>query len=65
MDLSGREKRILKLIAARLSDERIAEAPVVSKKTVQSHVANMKRKNAVATRAQLVAMAMRERVIDD
>ena len=65
MQLTKRELEILKRLAAGDSDEQIAELLVVSKKTVQSHVDNMKRKNDARTREALVAMAFREGLIDD
>ncbi len=64
MNLSGREKELLKLIAAGEADAGIGEVLGISKKTVQSQVANMKQKNGATSRAQLVAMAIRAGFVD-
>ena len=64
MDLSDREKSILRLIASRETDDHIAEVLGISKKTVQSHVANMKLKERCDQPAQLVAMAIRAGFVD-
>ncbi len=64
MLITPRELEILRLMAANETDETIAETLVISKKTVQSHVDNVKRKNGLNTRLALVAMAFREGLID-
>ncbi len=58
-DLSTRELDILRLVAAGLSDARIAERLFLSPHTVHRHVANIRTKLGVASRAAAVADATR------
>ena len=60
--LTPREREVAVLIAAGHSNRAIAEALFVSERTVETHVANMLRKLAVATRAGIAAWAERQGV---
>ncbi len=59
-DLSPREIEVLKLVAQGLSDAEIAERLVVSPHTVHRHVANIRAKLRLPSRAAAVAYAARE-----
>jgi pimeloyl-ACP methyl ester carboxylesterase/DNA-binding CsgD family transcriptional regulator len=58
-DLSARELEVLSLVAAGLSDAEIAERLVVSPHTVHRHVANIRTKWRLPSRAAAVAHASR------
>jgi len=58
-DLSARELEILHLVAAGLSDAEIAERLVLSRHTVHRHVANIRSKLRLPSRAAAVAHAAR------
>lgn len=58
-DLTSRETEVLTLIASGLSDREIAERLVLSPHTVHRHVANVRTKLALPTRAAAVAAAAR------
>jgi pimeloyl-ACP methyl ester carboxylesterase/DNA-binding CsgD family transcriptional regulator len=58
-DLSARETEVLSLVATGLSDNEIAERLVLSPHTVHRHVANIRTKLALPTRAAAVAEASR------
>ncbi|MGE5408255.1 MAG: alpha/beta fold hydrolase [Syntrophothermus sp.] len=58
-DLTRREAEILALIASGLSDRQIAERLVLSPHTVHRHVANLRTKLGLPTRAAAVAAAAR------
>jgi DNA-binding CsgD family transcriptional regulator len=58
-DLSARELEILHLVAAGLSDAQIAERLVLSQHTVHRHVANIRTKLRLPSRAAAVAHAAR------
>jgi pimeloyl-ACP methyl ester carboxylesterase len=57
--LSGREREVLALVAAGLSDQEIADQLVVSYHTVHRHVANIRRKLGRGSRTAAVAEAAR------
>jgi LuxR family maltose regulon positive regulatory protein len=57
--LTGREREVLRLVAEGLSDDQIAERLVVSRHTVHRHVANIRTKLRVSSRAAAVAAAAR------
>jgi DNA-binding CsgD family transcriptional regulator len=57
--LSGREREVLALVAAGLSDREIAEQLVLSYHTVHRHVANIRRKLGRGSRTAAVAEAAR------
>jgi DNA-binding CsgD family transcriptional regulator len=58
-DLSDRELEILRLVALGLSDREIAERLVLSPHTVHRHVANVRTKLRLPSRAAAVAQAAR------
>ena len=57
--LSGRERQVLALVAAGLSDQEVAEQLVLSQHTVHRHVANIRRKLGRGSRTAAVAEAAR------
>jgi ATP/maltotriose-dependent transcriptional regulator MalT len=59
-ELTPRERDVLKLVAQGLSDAEIAERLVVSPHTVHRHVANVRTKLRLPSRAAAVAYATRE-----
>jgi len=61
---SRREREILALLAAGETDNQIAERLGVSPATVQTHVRNVKTKLGARTRAQAVAKAIAQNLID-
>jgi pimeloyl-ACP methyl ester carboxylesterase/DNA-binding CsgD family transcriptional regulator len=58
-DLTKRESEVLSLVASGLSDREIAERLVLSPHTVHRHVANVRTKLGLPTRAAAVAAAAR------
>ncbi len=58
-DLSARELEVLRLVAEGLSDAEIAERLVLSQHTVHRHVANIRTKLGLASRAAAAAHAAR------
>jgi pimeloyl-ACP methyl ester carboxylesterase/DNA-binding CsgD family transcriptional regulator len=62
-DLTERETEVLTLIAGGLSDREIAERLVLSPHTVHRHVANLRTKLGLPTRAAAVAAAARRGLI--
>ena len=59
VELSGREREVLTLIAQGLGDHEIAQQLVVSRHTVHRHVANIRHKLGCTTRAAAVAEGAR------
>jgi len=57
--LSGREREVLALVAAGLSDQEIADQLVLSRHTVHRHVANIRHKLGRTSRTAAVAEAAR------
>ncbi len=57
--LSTRETEVLKLVAAGLNNQTIAEQLFLSEHTVHRHVANILNKLSVSSRAAAVAQAAR------
>ena len=57
--LSGREREVLSLVAAGLSDQQIADQLILSHHTVHRHVANIRHKLGCGSRAAAVAEAAR------
>jgi pimeloyl-ACP methyl ester carboxylesterase/DNA-binding CsgD family transcriptional regulator len=62
-DLTDRETEVLSLIATGLSDREIAERLVLSPHTIHRHVANLRTKLGLPTRAAVVAAAARRGLI--
>jgi pimeloyl-ACP methyl ester carboxylesterase/DNA-binding CsgD family transcriptional regulator len=62
-DLSARELEVLRLVAAGLSDAEIAERLVLSPHTVHRHVANIRTKLRLPSRAAAVAYAARRGLV--
>ncbi len=62
-ELTRREREVLRLIAQGMSDAAIAEQLVVSPHTVHRHVANIRTKLRLPSRAAAVAYAAREGLI--
>ena len=63
-ELTPREREILHLVALGRSSPEIAAELVISPETVRTHVRNAMAKLGARTRAQLVAIALSDRVID-
>ncbi|GIV95473.1 MAG: DNA-binding response regulator [Herpetosiphonaceae bacterium] len=59
-ELTDREQEVLRLIAQGLSNSEIAEALVISEKTVKGHVSNVLSKLHLADRTQAAIFAWRE-----
>lgn len=62
--LTRRERQVLQLLAQGLEEKRIAEALVLSPKTVATHIQRILRKLDVHSRAAAVAMAYRTGLVD-
>ncbi len=58
-DLTPRELEVLRLVARGMSDDAIAEQLVLSRHTVHRHVANIRAKLRLPSRAAAVAYAAR------
>jgi DNA-binding NarL/FixJ family response regulator len=63
--LTAREREIVNLVALGLTSREISERLHVSNETVRRHVHNAMGKLGARTRAQLVAIAMTDHIIDD
>lgn len=61
--LTPREREILPLVAAGLSNKQIGEALYISKRTAEKHVASLRRKLRAANRTELTAIALRRHMI--
>ena len=61
--LSERERDVATLVVAGLSNEAIAERLGVSPRTVQTHVANARKKSGCANRTELGVLAVREGLV--
>jgi NarL family two-component system response regulator LiaR len=62
-DLTPREMEVLKLIAAGMSNKEIAEALVLSEKTVKNHINNIFSKLHVYDRGQAMLYAIRQGLV--
>lgn len=56
--LSERELQIIELVAAGLTNEKIAERLEISKRTVDNHISNILTKTATGNRVALVRWAL-------
>lgn len=63
-DLSTREREVLKLLTAGLSNRVIAERLIVSPSTVDYHVSNILGKLGAASRTEAVAIAFQHHLVD-
>lgn len=58
VSLSERELQVLELVAAGLTNEKIAEKLDISKRTVDNHISNILNKTATTNRVALVRWAL-------
>lgn len=63
-DLTPREVEVLGLLALGYMNPEIAEQLVLSVRTVETHRANIQRKTAINTRAELIAYAIANDLVD-
>ena len=63
-DLTPREVEVLGLLALGYMNPEIAEQLVLSVRTVETHRANIQRKTDISTRAELIAYAIDNRLVD-
>lgn len=63
-DLSGREREVLKLLAEGYSNREIADFLSISIKTVETHRANIMKKNNFKNITELVLYAVRNHIIE-
>ncbi|MCX7842908.1 MAG: response regulator transcription factor [Clostridia bacterium] len=63
IDLTEREKEILKLMVEGLSNPEIAERLIVSRSTVKFHVSSILSKMGVEGRTEAVAMALQKKIV--
>ncbi len=63
-DLTPREVEVLGLLALGYMNPEIAEQLVLSVRTVETHRANIQRKTGINTRAELIAYAIDNRLVD-
>jgi len=63
--LTGREREVLRLLARGLSQNAIARDLFISPQTVATHIQRVLAKLGVHSRAEAVAFAHRERLVDD
>ena len=63
-DLSERERQVLGLVAAGLSNGQIAERLSITRATVKFHVGSILGKLGVATRSEAIALAYQRRLVE-
>ena len=63
-ELTPREREVAALIARARSNEEIAEDLVVSKRTVEKHISNIRSKLTFTNRAQIVRWAIESGLVD-
>ena len=63
--LSLAELRVLRLVCKGLTNPQIGAELYLSRRTVQSHLYNIFKKVGARSRTELVAMAIRDRVLGD
>jgi two-component system response regulator NreC len=63
-DLTAREIEVLGLLALGYMNPEIADQLVLSVRTIESHRANIQRKTGLATRAELVAYALENNLVE-
>ena len=63
-DLTPREVEVLGLLALGYTNPEIADRLVLSVRTVETHRANIQRKTGLATRAELIAYAIENELVE-
>ncbi len=61
--LTAREREVLALMVEGLHNQEIAERLVVSRSTIKTHVSNILAKLGVGSRAEAIALALRQRLV--
>jgi DNA-binding NarL/FixJ family response regulator len=65
VELTDREREILRLVAAGMANKEIASELVISERTARTHVSNILRKLGLASRTQAALWAVREGLVDE
>jgi two-component system response regulator NreC len=63
-ELTPREVEVLGLLATGYTNPEIADKLVLSVRTIETHRANIQRKTALTTRAELIAYALEHRLVE-